>query len=272
MPNYIEYQQSIATEFKAYENRVRNIIDGHHWGEDGRYKEIILINYLKRVLPQNVSVGTGFAKSNKGITNQIDIIIYDATFPMLFSEGDFVIVIPESVLGIIEVKSNINNGRSLEEYIKKANDNAYVICGEKDKSIFNGIFSYQCGLQQKTITKHIKQLDYSEILEKQHFNQIYSNRLKNCVNHIVCSSEVLLKLCVDTECDGGTNSRYNFYKMPEDLAVGYFISNLQESILIQANKKCSEKLPEGLRSFFYPLQEGKEPYCMEKIILRKKRK
>lgn len=52
MPNYLEYQKSISNEFKAYENRVRNLIDDANWGEEGRYKEIILINYLKRILPK----------------------------------------------------------------------------------------------------------------------------------------------------------------------------------------------------------------------------
>ena len=42
MPNYIEYQKSISAEFKAYENRVRNIIDDHHWG--GRWT--LQRNYL----------------------------------------------------------------------------------------------------------------------------------------------------------------------------------------------------------------------------------
>lgn len=109
MPNNnTRYQQSIATEFAALKNRVRFFIENNHWGEDGRYKEIILMNFLRRVLPENVAVGTGFVK-NQGnqITDQIDIIIYRRNDPRLFSEGDFVILMPDSVLGIIEVKSKV---------------------------------------------------------------------------------------------------------------------------------------------------------------------
>jgi hypothetical protein len=92
MPDYLEYQKSIAQEFKAYENRVRNLINDANWAEEGRFKEIILMNYLKRITPKNVSVGTGFIRNNTGeTTSQIDIIIYDNTYPLLFSEGDFVI-------------------------------------------------------------------------------------------------------------------------------------------------------------------------------------
>lgn len=76
--------KSIAAEIKAYEKRVRNLIDATHWGEEGHYKEIILMNYLKRVLPQNLSVRTGFVRNRDEITSQIDIIIYDNSFPVLF--------------------------------------------------------------------------------------------------------------------------------------------------------------------------------------------
>ncbi len=107
MPNYFEYQQSVAEEFKALEKRVRNLIDDSHWGEEGRYKEAILMNYLKRVLPRHLSVGTGFVRNNNEITNQIDIIIYDNSYPLFFSEGDFVISSVQNVIGIIEVKCGI---------------------------------------------------------------------------------------------------------------------------------------------------------------------
>ena len=56
MPNYMEYQQSISNELISIKNRVRNFIDDRHWGEDGRYKEIILSEMFKRLLPKNVSV------------------------------------------------------------------------------------------------------------------------------------------------------------------------------------------------------------------------
>ena len=62
---------------------------------------------IKRFLPSNLSIGTGFViKKNNGdtqISNQIDIIIYDNTVPVLFSEGDFVITTYKNVEGIIEV-------------------------------------------------------------------------------------------------------------------------------------------------------------------------
>ena len=60
MPNYLEYQKSISKELLSIKGRLRNFIDDHHWPEDGRYKEIILTDILRKHLPKSVSVGTGF--------------------------------------------------------------------------------------------------------------------------------------------------------------------------------------------------------------------
>ena len=51
MPNYVEYQRSISKELLSIKDRVRYFIDGHHWGEDGHYKEIILSHVLKQHVP-----------------------------------------------------------------------------------------------------------------------------------------------------------------------------------------------------------------------------
>lgn len=76
MPNYVEYQKSISNELLSIKDRVRNFIDDHHWGEDGRYKEIILSHIVRQHLPNGVSVGTGFVSNADRITKQVDIIVY----------------------------------------------------------------------------------------------------------------------------------------------------------------------------------------------------
>lgn len=75
--DYKAYHESINTELMASRDRVRNFIGTHYWGEDGRFKEVLLMNHLKKILPSNVSIGTGFVKNGEQITSQIDLIIYD---------------------------------------------------------------------------------------------------------------------------------------------------------------------------------------------------
>ena len=65
-----ELYESIAKEMHAKKNRVRNIIGDSHWGEEGKYKEIILKNIIQRYLPHDLSIGTGFiaTKTNESIS------------------------------------------------------------------------------------------------------------------------------------------------------------------------------------------------------------
>lgn len=149
--NSLEYQKSIALEFKATKNRIRYLIGSTHWGEDGRYKEVILMNFLKRFLPNNIEVGTGFIKDGDNISTQIDIIIYNSSLPLYFKENDFIIVQPKSVLGIVEVKSNPNRNK-IAEAIFKASKVGEIIRGNL---IFNGLFIFGGG---NNIQNHASQL------------------------------------------------------------------------------------------------------------------
>lgn len=84
-----------------------------HKGEDGRYVETLIREYLKRYLPRDLEVLTGFilrpavktglnnksrrAESDSHST-QLDIIIYDSSkYPIFQRFGDNVIVPPEGI-------------------------------------------------------------------------------------------------------------------------------------------------------------------------------
>lgn len=273
MPNYLEYQKSIADEFKAYENRVRNLIDNSHWGEEGHFKEIILMNYLKRILPKNLSVGTGFVRNKHTITSQIDIIIYENSFPLLFTEGDFIVATPENVIGIIEVKSNISPNQ-LCHIIDKANKNAEIISGGNEMLLFNGIFSYNSNNNFNRFIDHLENYDYSQLLERQNFNQIISNKLFSCVNHIALGNRLFLKLWATGQNDYNdalltdiSSPYYSLYDMNDGLAFSYFLSNFQEFVIRRATGYIKGELPEEMELFLYPMPEGKESQLIKRIKL-----
>lgn len=54
----IDYHKTTTKELLTITNKVRNLIS--HWGEDGRYKEAILKNIIRRFLPEKYSIATGF--------------------------------------------------------------------------------------------------------------------------------------------------------------------------------------------------------------------
>ncbi len=59
MIDYIQFRKSISHELIAIKDRVRSFIDNRHWGEEGRYKEVVLLKTLRNYLPNNVGIGTG---------------------------------------------------------------------------------------------------------------------------------------------------------------------------------------------------------------------
>lgn len=230
MSNYKKYQKSISDELISIKDRVRDFIDNNHWGEDGRYKEIILSHVLRKHLPKSVSVGTGFIVNNYEITRQIDIIIYRNDIPLLFKQDDFIIAPAECVLGIIEVKSRANT-RVCKEVIQTARSNGGII----RRRIFNGLFAFENGgtnLQNQSLINEFRGAAGS-------------------LNHVCIGKDKFIKYWGQEMPVSYpySNPHYAVYEIG-DLAFGYFISNLLEHIYKSIS---GEALPTTLENMFYPI-------------------
>lgn len=102
-----------------------------HKGEDGRYVENLIREYLIRFLPKQLEVLTGFIlrpavktglngrerKDKEDIhSTQLDLVIYDSfNYPIFQRLGDSVIVPPEGVIAIISIKKHLNDVDILKE-------------------------------------------------------------------------------------------------------------------------------------------------------------
>lgn len=114
METYQQFQLLIPAETGA---------GAAHRGEDGRYVEYLIREYLKRYLPGDLEVLTGFIlrpavacgngdksrkKDEHEISSQLDIIVYDtAHYPVYQRFGESVIVPPEGVVAILSVKKHL---------------------------------------------------------------------------------------------------------------------------------------------------------------------
>lgn len=117
----------IGDSFAARINLLAQIIRDQHDASLGRYKENLLTACIRDLLPSRFAVGNGFVMfpkpgivENPGrgrrlvtedheISKQLDIIVYDSSrYPCVFRDGDFVILRPESVRAVIEVKGILN--------------------------------------------------------------------------------------------------------------------------------------------------------------------
>ncbi len=125
--------KSLLTVYNQFQTLLPHPIQdaASHKGEDGRYVESLIKEYLKRYLPRDLEVLTGFILRpavKTGLNNrkrkrdedkhstQLDIIIYDSYhYPIFQKFGDNVIVPPEGVVGIISVKKKFNNDDFVSE-------------------------------------------------------------------------------------------------------------------------------------------------------------
>lgn len=243
--NPIQFQRSINLELKGIQNRVRNLIGSANWGADGAYKEAILKNVLRKFLPANLDIGTGFIVKNEGrnaiASPQIDIIIYDNTYPLLFSEGDFIIATQKNVRGVIEVKTNLQQNN-----IRKTIETAITVRNFIDHSAFNGIFSYN---------------NLRNIHESPTFHELLV-QCNGVVNHLVLGEHIFIKFWKKGENphgrECGDKSFYSIYHL-EHLSFSYFISNLIESVIQQNLEERFWML--------YPIPEGKEHYQIRDICM-----
>lgn len=114
---------------------LERLIGNSHYPSLGQYKERLLADAIRDFLPRTVEVGTGFVmfphadrnppaegqfhdplnQSAFAISRQCDILIHDvAKYPVIFRDGDFVVVRPEAVRAVIEVKGSLNRREILK--------------------------------------------------------------------------------------------------------------------------------------------------------------
>src|SRR5262245_55486950 len=119
----LTYAAMIGRSFESKIDLLAPLIRGNHDASLGRYKEGLLVNCIREFIPRRFEVGNGFVlfpepgivrgaggrnklvTLNHSISKQLDIIVFDSSeYPVVFRDGDFVIVRPESVKAIVELE------------------------------------------------------------------------------------------------------------------------------------------------------------------------
>lgn len=136
------YASLLGDSFSSKINLLSQILQNAHYPSLGTYKENLLSKVIREFLPTNYQVGTGFVlfvheatenraekpgfdKLNMGshsVSKQCDILIYDASkVPVVFKDDNFVILRPESVKAVIEVKGGANK-KEINNILEGFND------------------------------------------------------------------------------------------------------------------------------------------------------
>jgi len=257
-----DFQKSITRELNLTKDRVEFLIGDANWGDVGRYKEAILRKTISQFLPSNLKIGTGFIIGNSDhefgqtgqISTQLDIIIYEDRSPVVFREGDFVIITESAVRAVIEVKTRVINFSSdprtdnaLNNIISKINkirDFTTFIPSPNKRKKFVGVFSFE----------HDDNFDNRRILEA----AILSDGI---VNHISLGPDRFIRYWEDVSSLAPSLDRngrcYIRYKLI-DLSFSYFISNLLHIV--------SDEDPIERYWFSFPIEGTKEQFRQYPII------
>lgn len=128
-PNLTDLASLVGEQFAAKLNVLEKAIGDVHFPSLGNYKERLLADLLKTVVPKQFEVATGFVlfpseEDHSSISQfrdrlnssgfvpskQCDVIIFDSfNYPVVFRDGGFVVVRPEAVRAVIEVKSTLSS-------------------------------------------------------------------------------------------------------------------------------------------------------------------
>ncbi|WP_126933892.1 DUF6602 domain-containing protein [Corallococcus sp. AB018] len=213
-PNYTEFHRSITEELYSIKDRIRNLVQ--HWPTDGEHKEIAVKSLLRRHLPESVIVGRGFVVTQSESSTQIDILIVDANKPTLFKDGDLLIVTPDAVRAVVEVKTAQRGTKELTETFTKLSQ-IENICQKSTgrDSVFTGLFVFE--------GEHD---DCEKILQGIAKSYSVTNRPINCVSY---GKETFVRYWPrGTEINSAEQgSVWHGYKLPE-VAPSYFLGNLIE--------------------------------------------
>jgi hypothetical protein len=144
VPDFTSFHKSFSDELYSVKDRIRSLV--YHWATDGESKEVALRSVLRRHLPESVIVGRGFIVTSSESSTQIDILIIDASKPTLFKDGDLLIVTPDAVRGVIEVKTVLRSRTEVAEAVTKLS-RIEELCRDValEDSIWTGLFIFEGG-------------------------------------------------------------------------------------------------------------------------------
>lgn len=241
------YHASIAAELQISKDRMRNLIGGRHWQSDGEHKEAILRKILRNHVAQIFHIGRGFVCTERDTSRQIDILIVQKEKPTLFCDGEMLVVTPDAVSAILEVKTKI--GKDLQAVAERLADNAEAIRAAGNPMCVVGLFAYEATKRRNTGTSILRAVQRAS-----------RGQWSRTVNWVALGPDVFVRYwregsAVHSPIPGGV---WHSYSIPQ-LAHAYFVSNVVwDTLPIQDS---------SMQYAWFPIEGSKERYRQEYIAI-----
>lgn len=143
-----------ADLFRDFVSSAHNSGSGHS-GEEGKFTENLLTQFLRRSLPTRLSVGTGFVFDQKSgrRSYQIDILVYDeAAYPVLLRYGDAVIIPWQAAVAAISVKKNLKK-RDIKTEVQNLSEIGEICGGSGRKAPYLSLVAFDCSYSKHDFKK-----------------------------------------------------------------------------------------------------------------------
>lgn len=142
------YSAAFASDLISQSEQLGRLIG--HGPSVGAEREELLRALLERHVPKRYHVASGFVD---GFRAQFDIIIYDQIdYAPLFKSGNLVVVQPQAVRAVLEVKSDLSS-TSLTDALEHLSLAGFLAGGRPP--VFRGVFAFS-GCEARTIAKTIR--------------------------------------------------------------------------------------------------------------------
>ena len=235
--NVLNYFESLGREVESLKERVRDLIADRHWQTDGEWKESVVRQVLRRHLPATAVVGRGFVVTSQSATYQLDVLIHDASKPVLFRDGDLVFVTPDAVLAIIEVKSRVTP-TLFGDAVKKLASNIDLVRLHPNTRAVAALFAFDAeGTNSESYLEEVVGAA-----------RTWNERLDFAA---IGPARFLKYWHLDPETQREMYQCWHSYQLPGRLAPGYFVHNVVDAVSPGSVFRNNE--------VWFPTT-GKEPY------------
>jgi len=239
--DFFEYHKSIARELEATKDRVRQLIGSRQWQTDGEHKEAIIRKVLRNHLPESVRIGKGFVCFETRASSQIDVLITAIDKPTLFKDGELVLVTPDAVHAVIEVKTSMPSKSDLIEALEKLADNLEHI-RRTQTDCLGGLFVF-----------HESNGRVPDKVVFEELQRIVRGQTQRVINWIALSPDRFFRYwragVVPSICCGDF---WHSYKLCDGLAHAYFLSNVAWDVTKEPNHE--------MQYAWFPVEGGKEQF------------
>jgi hypothetical protein len=221
----VRYHQQLYKEIEVTKERIASLIS--HRLKKGEINEFAIKKVFEEKIPENYGVSNGFIVTDTWESTEIDIIIYDKSYPSLFKTGDLIIVTPDAVKGLIEVKTSLTS-TELKESSEKLGDIAEKVYKYKHSLLSLGT---QINVYPNELTEEIfvgiigidgPSLKYSTI--ETHLKNAARRLRTRVVNHVSINDKCFVKY-FDNSSELPTGAGWHIYEFTDPLSPAYFLSN-----------------------------------------------